>query len=142
MHSPETTALTFDGAFSALRRRTPNPLNFKGFRLQEVPFVGETFLMEQGFSRVEHGVVGPSSREIEVSGTLKSLCRTHGARRLVQELQALGLHTRMASSRAVCRNGESRFNQSGSDTKARLMLIPCFNESEATRSLVRSTSAA
>src|SRR3990172_1621855 len=42
-HSRETRALSFDGEFSASRCRTPNPLISKGFRLQEVPFVPDTF---------------------------------------------------------------------------------------------------
>ena len=48
-HSPEFRTLSCDGAFSAPRRRTPNSLKSKGFRLQEVPFVPATF-----FSLFQH----------------------------------------------------------------------------------------
>jgi len=93
----------------------------------------KAFLIQQRLGSIKHRIVSSACRKIHIAFSEKALCGMNRPRSLVQELSRLVFHARIASSFALTRKGFSPPDQSGPETKARLMLTPYFSESSEIR---------
>ena len=110
-----------------------NELLAEGCMHSTVLAEAKAFLIKQRLGCIKHRIVSSACRKIYIAFSEKAPRGMNCSRSLVQELARFVFHARIASSFALTRNGLSPPDQTGSETKARLILTPYFSESSEIR---------